>query len=69
MIDEANSEDPTTVPVDGRQVPYRLAYAKWTTDWVQRLCPNAPDELLILARGRNIQVTGLLVHSCIFACV
>lgn len=55
LIDEANAEDPSRVTVDGESVPYRLAYSRWLTEWVKRLDPKASDELLILARGRNIQ--------------
>lgn len=55
LIDEANSEDPTRVTVDGQSLPYRLAYSRWMTEWVKRIDPKASDELLILARGRSIQ--------------
>lgn len=44
----------TQVPDEnGRPAPFRLAYSRWLTDWVTRLDPNAPDELLILARGKT----------------
>jgi hypothetical protein len=42
----------------GPQVPYRLAYAQWVSEWVVKLYPAASDELLILARGRNIEVSA-----------
>ncbi|GBF98055.1 trithorax histone-lysine N-methyltransferase [Raphidocelis subcapitata] len=55
-IDEINSGDPKTVPGDsGRPEPFRLAYSKWLTKWVLKLDPQACDELLILARGKNIE--------------
>ena len=35
--------------------PCRLAYARWLTEWILRIDPNACDELLLIARGRNIE--------------
>jgi len=55
IIDEVNSRDPSKVPVDGVPTPYRLAYARWLTEWILRIDPNACDELLLIARGRNIE--------------
>eukprot|EP00879_Flechtneria_rotunda_P004926 GHRR01005200.1.p1 GENE.GHRR01005200.1~~GHRR01005200.1.p1 ORF type:complete len:343 (+),score=79.96 GHRR01005200.1:167-1195(+) len=55
LIDTANSQDPTRISVNGEQLPYRLAYSKWLTGWVLKLDSKASDELLILARGRNIE--------------
>ncbi len=34
-------------------MPYRLLYSHWLTEWVEKLDPKAPDELIILARGRH----------------
>ncbi len=51
IIDEANSADPQKV--EGQ--PYRLLYSKWLTKWVKKLDPAASDELLLLARGKNIE--------------
>jgi hypothetical protein len=44
-------QDPSKVQWEGRSYPYRLLYSKWLSEWVQKLDPKAPDELLILARG------------------
>ena len=53
-IDAINANDPKSIPDDsGRPAPFRLQYSKWLTAWVQRLDPNAMDELLILARGKR----------------
>lgn len=54
-IDNINSHDPTKVPIDGVPRPYRVLYSDWVSDWVRRLDPKASDELLILAKGRNIE--------------
>ena len=45
-IDEANARDPRG---------YELPYSQWLTEWVQRLEPNASEELRIVARGQHIR--------------
>ena len=45
-IDEANAQDPRA---------YELPYSQWVTDWVKRLDPKAPEELLIAARGQHLR--------------
>jgi len=55
LIDEANSKDPSRVTWEGEKVPYRLLYSQWLTEWVQKMDPKASDELLLLARGRNVE--------------
>ena len=52
-IDEANSKDPRKVPYNGQNQPYRLLYSQWTTEWVNKLEPQASEELLLLARGAS----------------
>ncbi|KAI8470342.1 MAG: hypothetical protein J3K34DRAFT_262116 [Monoraphidium minutum] len=55
-IDDINAGDPKTVPGDdGRPVPFRLAYSRWLTAMVEKLDPEACDELLILARGKSVE--------------
>lgn len=46
VIDEANAEDPRG---------YELPYSGWMTDWIQRLDPNASEEIQIAARGQHIR--------------
>ncbi|KXZ53620.1 hypothetical protein GPECTOR_6g537 [Gonium pectorale] len=62
-LDALNAKDPRSVEVDGVQVPYELAYARWLSDWVAALCrrgegcgPLAPsEELRIAARGQHVE--------------
>ncbi|GLC67226.1 hypothetical protein PLESTF_000531000 [Pleodorina starrii] len=58
-LDELNSKDPRNVEVDGQQVPYELAYARWLTCWVLQLCANGglqpSEELRIAARGQHVE--------------
>ncbi|KAG2442142.1 hypothetical protein HYH02_009630 [Chlamydomonas schloesseri] len=59
-LDELNSKDPRSVEVEGQQVPYELAYARWLTGWVLRLAADAgisqpSEELRIVARGQHVE--------------
>ena len=53
-FDDENSRDPNTAISDGAQQPYELLYAKWVTEWVLRLCPQASEALLLAARCQHI---------------
>ena len=56
-IDAANEGDPNTVEVGGQQTPLALAEGRAAFEWVQRLRAegDAPDALLIAARGHHIR--------------
>ena len=53
-MDEENSKDPNTEVVDGVPWPRELLYARRLTDWVLKLCPDAPEELKLAARCQHI---------------
>ncbi len=53
-FDAANAQDPNQELVDGRPHPKELLYAQRLTTWVQTLCPNAPEELLLAARCQHL---------------
>ena len=53
-IDEANAQDPNVEVVDGVAHPRELLYAQRLTEWVSRLCPNAPEELQLAARCQHL---------------
>src|SRR5262249_40521038 len=54
-IDAANGEDPTIVSVRGRTGPKEILHAELVTEWVTRLDPDAPDALLLAARGHHLR--------------
>lgn len=54
-IDEANSEDPTLLVVNGQPRPKELAHAEMLTEWVRRLRPDADEALLLAARAHHIR--------------
>jgi hypothetical protein len=54
-IDAANAEDPHLVDVDGAAVPHELRYAQLMTAWLERLEPDASEELRIAARAQHIR--------------
>jgi hypothetical protein len=53
-FDELNSTDPNLEPVDGRQEPRELVYARRLTTWVLKLSPNASEELRLAARCQHL---------------
>ncbi len=53
-FDDENSQDPNLVEADGTQVPRELLYARWLTDWVLRLCPEASEPLRLAARCQHL---------------
>jgi hypothetical protein len=57
IIDALNSADPKQVPLGpgGKSEPYRLAYGRIVFEQVLKLDPRAPDALLVLARGRQVE--------------
>lgn len=55
MIDEINAKDPQQVNYKGQSYPYRVIYSTWVLEKVKECDPKASDELLILAKGRNIE--------------
>jgi hypothetical protein len=54
-IDRTNAEDPTTEWLDGAPVPGCLAYGRRMTAWVERLAPDASEELRLAARAQHIR--------------
>ncbi|KAG2430982.1 hypothetical protein HYH02_013515 [Chlamydomonas schloesseri] len=55
LIDDINSKDPSQVEWGGKRHPYRQLFGHWLSEQVTQLDPGAPDELFILARGKNIE--------------
>jgi Domain of unknown function (DUF4202) len=53
-FDEENSRDPHQVMVDGEPHPRELLYARWLTDWISRLAPDASEILRLAARSQHL---------------
>lgn len=53
-FDAENSRDPNQELIDGIRHPRELVYARWLTDWVSKLCPNASEELRLAARCQHL---------------
>src|SRR5262249_4874591 len=49
-FDEENARDPDVVQEQRRE----LLYARWLTDWVLKLCPEASEELRLAARCQHL---------------
>lgn len=53
-FDEANSFDPNKVSFEGRPWPKEQLYARWLSEWVDRLEPDASEALRLAARSQHI---------------
>jgi hypothetical protein len=53
-FDAENARDPNTEAHGGLAHPRELLYAQRLTDWVMRLCPDAPEELQLAARCQHL---------------
>jgi len=53
-FDEENGRDPNVENVNGSPQPRELAYARWLTDWVLKLCPDATEALRLAARCQHL---------------
>ena len=55
LIDRANAGDPVRIVVQGEERQKELAHSELMTRWVEKLRPDAGDELLIAARAHHIR--------------
>jgi hypothetical protein len=53
-FDAENSRDPNHETVAGQTYPRELIYARWLTDWVVKLCPEASEALRLAARSQHL---------------
>jgi len=53
-FDELNSADPNQEQCEGTSFPRELIYARWLSDWVLRLRPDAAEELRLAARCQHL---------------
>ena len=53
-FDDENSRDPNSQSENGIAHPRELIYARWLTDWVLKLSPNASEELRLAARSQHL---------------
>ncbi len=53
-FDEENARDPNSQTENGVAQPRELVYARWLTDWVLKLSPEASEELRLAARSQHI---------------
>jgi hypothetical protein len=53
-MDEVNSGDPVKMELEGKLIARELVYARWLTDWVTQLAPDASEALRLAARCQHI---------------
>jgi len=54
-IDAANSDDPTTIVVRGREAPLALVHGRLAADWIERLVDEPDEALLLAARAHHLR--------------
>ena len=54
-IDAANGDDPNRIVVAGEERPKELAHAELATRWVERLRPDASEELRLAVRAHHLR--------------
>ena len=53
-IDGFNAGDPNTETFEGKAYPKEVLYAERMTAWLEKLCPDASEELCLAARAQHI---------------
>src|ERR1043166_4040531 len=53
-FDEANAGDPNVEALNGSPQPRGWVYARWLTEWVLKLCPDASEALRLAARCQHL---------------
>ena len=53
-FDQENSQDPNVIFHEGQASPREVLYAKWLTDWVLKLRPEASEPLRLAARSQHL---------------
>ncbi|NQY10473.1 MAG: DUF4202 domain-containing protein [Flavobacteriales bacterium] len=54
-FDAANSKDPKTIEINGKYIPFELAFSDRLTMWIGRLTQSPSDALLLAARCQHIE--------------
>src|SRR5690242_20119750 len=62
-FDEENARDPNREQFAGISQPRELLYAKWLTEWVLRLEPQASEPLRLAARAQHLCRWEIPRHS------
>jgi hypothetical protein len=55
LFDQANSEDPNSVTVEGKEWPKELLYSHRMSEMLERYAPEADDEAKLAIRAQHIQ--------------
>ena len=54
-IDNANAADPNLIHIDGGERPKELAHAERVSRWLEKLTPDASEELKLAGRAHHIE--------------
>lgn len=55
LIDNAHAQDPKTIVIDGKDVPYELHYAQKMSKYLEKRAPSAPEVLRLAIRAQHFR--------------
>ncbi len=55
LIDEAHSQDPNKIEIDGLEQPYELHYSQKMSNYLEKCNPSAPDTLRLAIRAQHFR--------------
>ncbi len=55
LIDKANIQDPNKEVLEGKEYPMEIIYSNRMTSWLDKLNPDASEQLQIAARAQHIE--------------
>ncbi|KAL8793521.1 MAG: hypothetical protein Q9195_003894 [Heterodermia aff. obscurata] len=55
LIDEAHTQDPKKIEVEGEEIPYELHYSQKMSNYLEKRAPNAPDNLRLAIRAQHLR--------------
>lgn len=55
LIDEAHSQDPNIIVIDGKDHPYELHYSRKMSEYLEKHSPNAPAVLRLAVRAQHLR--------------
>ncbi|KAL9077128.1 MAG: hypothetical protein Q9161_000394 [Pseudevernia consocians] len=55
LIDEAHSQDPKKIEINGKEQPYELHYSQKMSNYLEKRNPSAPDTLRLAIRAQHFR--------------
>ena len=55
LIDEAHTQDPKKIEVEGKEIPYELHYGRKMSSYLEKRAPDAPGTLRLAIRAQHLR--------------